>query len=102
MQHVIVGFAYSVTASGGAYLVTKEGIAGKKRTGRTGRVTPIPFPPDQYVIMHECATIPSTMQKIREHILKRFFDINEHVVRCVTGLRVDLINNFGFTFQDNK
>ena len=102
MQHVIVRFSFSVTSSGGAYLVTTEGIDGKKRTGRTGGVAPIPFPPDQYVIMHNCAAISSTMQEICENILKGLFDINEHVVRCVTGLRVDLINNFGFTLQDNK
>ena len=102
MQHIILGFAYSITASGGTYFITIEGIAGKKRTGRPGGVTPIPFPPDQYIIMHECATIPATMKAIREDILNGLFDMNEHVVRCVTGLRVDLINNFGFTFQDNK
>ena len=102
MQHVIVGFAYSVTAGGGAYLVTTEGIAGKRRTGSKGGVTPIPFPPDQYVIMNEYAAIPSNMQEIRNDILNGYFDKNEHIVRCVTGLREDLINNFGFIHGDNK
>ena len=102
MQHVIVGFAYSVTAGGGAYLVTTEGIAEKKRTGCKGGVEPIPFSPEQYVIMNEHAAIPSQMQAIRDDIMNGYFVQEEHVIRCVTGLRVDLIDNFGFIKWDKK
>ena len=96
MQHVIIGFAYSITAAGGAFMVTTEGIVGKKRTGRTGGVKPIPIPPDQYTIMNEHVALSESMQAIRVKILTGVFETNNHDVRCVTALRDDLIKNFNF------